>query len=74
MYFYTSSGDKKEQTSFQKFAAFYIEKFPLAFGGRAVYSNQKGVTSESTYMKIENATTVEYEFEDEKHAKSFESF
>ena len=73
MYFYTAI-DKKDQTQFTKLASFYIEKFPLAFGGRAIYSTSKGTTSEDEYVRIDSATSVDFVFEEKEHAQSFSSF
>ena len=67
MYYYTQS-DKNDKTSFNKFASFFIDKFPLACGGTANYTNDKGVTSETKNIKVEYATKVEYEFDEEEHA------
>lgn len=63
MYFYTQT-DKKDQTSFSKFASFFIEKFPLAFGGKAVYFTKEGVSSEDEFVRLDQAEKVEYQFEE----------
>jgi hypothetical protein len=57
-------------------ATFFIEKFPAAFGGQSTYFNSKQNSSEDQYIRIDNAATVEYEFEEEneQHAQSFVNF
>ena len=73
MYFYTQT-DKKDQTSFTKLASFFIEKFPLAFGGKAVYFNADGASSEDQFMRQNQATKIEYHFEEPQHAQTFAKF
>ena len=54
MYFYTpGTKDKKESSAFAKVASFYIDKFPLAFGGKAIYTKENGASSEDNYVKID---------------------
>ena len=76
MYFVTQS-DKKDQ-KFRKYAAFFIEKYPLAFGGEVTYLVGEGKdrreAPEDRWTKLESVTGVKYEFEDSEHAKAFENF
>ena len=76
MYFVTQS-DKKEQ-KFRKYAAFFIEKYPLAFGGEVTYlvgeGKDKREAPEDKWTKLESVTGVKYEFEDAEHAKAFKKF
>ena len=65
MYFVTQT-DTKDQ-KFRKYAAFFIEKYPLAFGGRVTYfvgEDQKEANPEK-YTKLSSVTKVTYEFENE---------
>ena len=64
MYFFTQSG-KKDASSFAQVATFYIDKFPAAFGATATYYNTKGVASDETYVRIDFASKVEYDFEED---------
>ena len=75
MYFFTQSG-KKDASSFAQVATFFVDKFPAAFGATATYTNAKGSTSDEQYIRIDVASSVEYEFaeESEEHAESFVSY
>ena len=75
MYFFTNNR-KKDATSFDQYATFFIDKFPAAFGATATYTNAKGVTSDQNYIHIDLASSVEYEFAEgyEEHAESFENY
>ena len=73
MYFYTQT-EKKDQSSFTKYATFFIDKFPLACGGRPIYATDNGLTSEQRLVKVDQAATVTYQFEDKEHAKKFAQF
>ena len=74
MYFFPQSS--KNDASFAKYATFFIDKFPAAFGATATYSNAKGHTSDEQYIRIDVASSVSYEFEEgsEEHAESFSNF
>lgn len=76
MYFVTQT-DKKDQ-KFRKYAAFYIEKYPLAFGGEVTYLVGEGKdrreAPEDRWTKLETVTGVKYDFEDAEHAKAFKKF
>ena len=76
MYFFTQNRNKRDASSFDQFAAFFIDKFPAAFGATATYTNAKGNTSDEKYIGIDLATSIEYEFAEgsEEHAESFVSF
>jgi len=63
MYFHTQTG-KKDISTFATIATFFIDKFPQAFGASATYTNSKGVTSEEAYVRIDVASSVEYDFEE----------
>lgn len=66
---------KEDTTSFTQLATFFIDKFPAAFGAEATYTNRKQETSDETYVRIDLATAVEYDFgEDEERAQSFAKF
>ena len=75
MYFFTQSG-KRDASSFAQVATFFIDKFPAAFGATATYYNTKGVASDETYVRVDYASKVEYDFEDEdsQHAESFNGY
>ena len=75
MYFHTHAG-KSDLSQFAQVATFFIDKFPAAFGATATYTNQKGVTSESAYIRIDIASSVTYTFSEgnERHAESFARF
>ena len=73
MYFYTKS-DKKDSTSYTQVATFYIDKFPAAFDATAVYYNAKGVSSDDVFVRVDRASRIEYEFEEEEHAKNWETY
>ena len=76
MYFVTQT-DTKDQ-KFRKYAAFFIEKYPLAFGGRVTYytGTGKGQRAADTgeYTKLEQVTGVKYTFEDDERAEAFQKF
>lgn len=76
MYFVTQS-DKRDQ-KFRKYAAFFIEKYPLAFDGEVTYlvgeGKDKREAPEDKWTKLESVTGVKYEFEDAEHAKAFKMF
>lgn len=75
MYFFTQSG-KKDASSFAQVATFFVDKFPATFGATATYTNSKGSTSDEQYIRIDVASSVEYEFAEgsEQHAESFVNF
>ncbi len=73
MYFYTKS-DKKDSSSYTQVATFYIDKFPAAFDATTVYYNAKGVSSDDTLVRVDLASKIEYEFEEEEHAKNWETY
>ena len=73
MYFYTKS-EKKDSTSYSQVATFYIDKFPAAFDATTVYYNAKGVSSDEVFVRVDRASKIEYEFEDEEHSKYWESY
>lgn len=74
MYFFTQSG-KKDASYFAQVATFFIDKFPAAFGATATYFNSKNVNSEDSYIRIDVAAKVTYNFEGhEQHAQSFAPF
>ena len=75
MYFFTQNR-KRDASNFDQYAAFFIDKFPAAFGATATYTNAKGATSEEKYIGIDLASSIEYEFAEgsEEHAESFVSY
>ena len=75
MYFFTQNR-KRDASTFDQYAAFFIDKFPAAFGASATYTNAKGNTSEERYINIDLASAIEYEFAEgsEEHAESFVSY
>ena len=75
MYFFTQNR-KRDTTSFDQYAAFFIDKFPAAFGATATYTNSKGQTSDEKYIGIDLASSVSYEFKEgsEEHAESFATY
>jgi hypothetical protein len=75
MYFFTQSG-KKDVSGFTQVATFFIDKFPAVFGATATYYNSKGVPSTESYIRIDVAASLTYDFEEgnEQHAQSFASF
>lgn len=64
MYFY-SQGDKQNQSPFTNLATFFVEKFPLAFGGQAIFYDDKNRSSETKLIKVEYAAKLEYTFEED---------
>jgi len=75
MYFQTNQG-KSDISSFAQVATFFIDKFPAAFGATATYTNAKKVTSEDAYIRIDMATSIDYDFAEgsEQHAQTFAPF
>ena len=75
MYFFTQNR-KRDTSSFDQYAAFFIDKFPAAFGASATYTNAKGKTSDQKYIGIDLASSVKYEFAEgsEEHAESFVNY
>lgn len=61
MYFFTQS-DQADVSSYAQVATFFIDKFPAAFGATATYYNSKEQSSEEAYIRIDKATSVEYDF------------
>jgi len=45
-------------------ATFFIDKFPAAFGATATYFNDKNVTSDQDYIRIDRAARICYDFEE----------
>ena len=75
MYFHTQTG-KKDLSIFATVATFFIDKFPQAFGAATTYYNAKGTSSESAYIRVDVAASIDYDFEEgfEQHSESFESY
>ena len=74
MYFFTQSG-KRDASSFAQVATFFIDKFPAAFGATATYTNSKGTSSDDSYIRIDQASTVTYEFDEgSQHSETFTNF
>lgn len=73
MYFVTQIS-KKDPSSFAQVATFFVDKFPLAFGGEATYTNERKVTSDSRYIRMDAVASVAYDFENEQHAQTFAPF
>ena len=77
MYFYTQAGGKREISAFAQVATFFIDKFPAAYGAVATYTNAKGTDSDSAYIYIDVASSLEYdvsEVEDEGRAQSITQY